>query len=93
MKAVSEVDDGILVDIDVSPNSKKFEITGYNEWRKRIEVNISSIPQKGKANKEIIKSFSKLTHKPVEIISGHKSHQKTIKIYNIKRNEFLKIIM
>jgi uncharacterized protein YggU (UPF0235/DUF167 family) len=30
MKAINEVQDGILVDIEVSPKSKKFEIAGYH---------------------------------------------------------------
>ncbi len=92
MQAVKESGEEILVDIDVSPKSGKFEITGYNEWRESIEVKIKSVPQKGKANKEIIKEFSKLTKNSVEIISGHKSHHKTIKIYNMNKNEFLKIL-
>jgi hypothetical protein len=92
MQAVKESEDGILVDIDVSPKSGKFEITCYNEWRKAIEVKIKAVPQKGKANKEIIKEFSRLTGKPVEIVSGHKSHQKTIKIYEMNKNDFLDIL-
>lgn len=92
MKAVSEVQNGILVDIEVSTKSNKFEIAGYNEWRERIEIRIKSPPLKGRANKEIINEFSKLTSNPVEIISGLKSRQKTVKIYNISKNGFLKIL-
>lgn len=92
MQAVKESGEGILVDIEVSPKSGKFEIAGYNEWREAIEVKIKAVPQKGKANKEIIKEFSKLTKNPVEIVSGHKSHRKTIKIYNMNKNEFLKVL-
>ena len=93
MKAVKETEDGVLVDIEVSPKSSKFKISGYNEWRDEIEVRITSIPQKGKANKEIIKEFSKLTKSPVEITSGLKSQHKTLKIYNILKNEFLDILL
>lgn len=92
MKAVKEVEDGLLVDIEVSPKSKKFEIYGYNSWRNKIEVKIASIPQKGKANKEIIKKFSELTQSPVEIVSGLKSQHKTLKIYNISKSDFLDIL-
>jgi len=38
MKAVKEVEDGILDDIEVSTKSNKFEIAGYNDWRERIEI-------------------------------------------------------
>lgn len=92
MKAIKEVHDGILVDIEVSPKSKKFEITGYNEWRERIEIRLKSPPLKGKANKEIVNEFSKLTKSDVEIISGFKSHHKTLKLYNITKHMFLDII-
>lgn len=92
MKAITEVQDGILVDVEVSPKSKKFEIIGYNEWREKIEIRIKSVPQKGKANKEIINEFSGLTGSQVEIVSGHKSQHKTLKLYNISKLEFLGIL-
>lgn len=89
MEAVKEIEDGVLVDIDVSPNSAKFSISGYDEWRCEIQVNIKSIPQKGKANKEIIKEFSKLTGSNVEIVSGLKSQHKTLKIVSLFKKDFL----
>ncbi|MBM4240672.1 MAG: YggU family protein [Euryarchaeota archaeon] len=92
MNAVVEVEDGILVDIEVSPKSKKFEIAGYNEWREKIQIRIRSVPQKGKANKEITREFSNLTKSPVEIVAGPKSQHKTLKIYNISKNEFSDIL-
>ena len=91
MKAVKEIDGGILVDIEVSPNASKFQISGYNSWREKIEIRIKSLPQKGKANKEIIKELSKLTKKEVEIISGLKNHHKTVKISKMSRDEFLNL--
>ncbi|MDO9056509.1 MAG: YggU family protein [Methanobacteriales archaeon HGW-Methanobacteriales-1] len=92
MKAIKEIEGGILLDIEVSPNASKFEISGYNSWRERLEIRIKAIPQKGKANKEIIKEMSKLTKMDVEIISGLKSHQKTLLINKISRDDFLNII-
>lgn len=92
MEGITELIDGIIVDIDVTPNSKKFEITGFNHWRGRWEVKIQSLPQKGKANKEIIKCFSNLTKNDVEIVSGHKSKLKSIKIFNISKEDFLDIV-
>lgn len=92
MKAVKEIDEGILVDIEVSTKSNKFEIAGYNNWRERIEIRIKSPPLKGKANKEIINEFSKLTKKDVEITSGHISRQKTLKLYEITKKDFLSIL-
>jgi len=92
MKGVNDVLDGVLIDIEVSPKSKSFEIVEYNDWRERIEIRIKSPPFKGKANKEIINEFSRITGNPVEIISGLKSRQKTLKIYNLSKSEFLNIM-
>ena len=92
MKAVTAIQDGILVDIEVSTKSNRFEIAGYNEWRERIEIRIKSPPLKGKANKEIVDEFSKLTKNPVEIISGLKSRQKTLRIYNLSKSQFVDIL-
>ena len=93
MKAVKEVEDGVLVDVEVSPKSTEFAISGYNEWRDEIEVRITAVPQKGKANKEIIKEFSKLTKSPVEIVSGLKSQHKTLKVYGVSKEIFLDLLV
>jgi uncharacterized protein (TIGR00251 family) len=92
MKALTQTKDGVLIDIEVSPKSDKFKISGYNEWRKAFEVKIKAVPNKGKANKEIINEFSNITNSDVEIISGHKSHHKTLKIYGLDEGKLLEIL-
>jgi hypothetical protein len=92
VQAVQPTPDGITVMIEVSPKSDKFQITGYNEWRKTLEVKLKSPPTKGKANKELMKEFSTLTGHATDIIAGHKSRQKTLLIYTIDENEFYKIL-
>jgi uncharacterized protein (TIGR00251 family) len=82
----------ILIDIVISPNSKDFSISGFNSWRKRFEIKIKSIPTKGKANKEIIKSFSKLFNCNVAISKGEKSQVKTLILYDISREEFFHVL-
>jgi len=92
MEAMTTAKDGVLLDIEVKTKSDNFRIKGYNKWRKSFEIRIKAIPQKGRANKEIIEQFSKLTGKRVEINSGHKSHHKTLKIYDINSEDLLEII-
>ena len=92
MEAMTTIKDGVLLDIDVTTKSDNFKIAGYNPWRKSYEIKIKAIPQKGKANKEIINLFSKLTNRRVEISSGHKSHHKTLKIYDINEEDLLNMI-
>jgi len=92
LEAVKNTLDGIIVDIEVSPNSSHFTISCYNEWRDEIKINIKSVPQKGKANQELIKELSNLTNCNVEIVSGQKSKHKTLKFYKISKKEFEDII-
>jgi uncharacterized protein len=92
MEAVQSTPQGIMVMIEVSPKSAKFQIAGYNPWRKTLEVKLKSPPTKGKANKELMKEFTTLTGHTTEIIAGHKSRQKTLLIQDMSENEFYKII-
>ncbi|MDI9624538.1 MAG: DUF167 family protein [Methanothermobacter sp.] len=92
MGVIREDTDGILIDIEVSVRSSKFEIGDYNPWRKRLEVKVKSPPSKGKANRELIKEFSNIFGKEVKIIHGIKSPYKTLRIKNINKNDFIKKI-
>jgi uncharacterized protein len=66
--------------IIVRPGSSKSEITGYDEERKALRVNIKAPPEDNKANIEIIRFFSKLTGRQVKIISGLKAKKKIIRL-------------
>jgi uncharacterized protein (TIGR00251 family) len=79
MADIAEPKDKILK-ILVRPNSRKSEVIGLDEARNCLRVNIAAPPDKGKANKEAIRFFSKLFKKKVRIISGLKSKEKLIKI-------------
>ena len=65
--------------IAVKTNSPKTEITSYDKTKNTIKLNVKAQPEKGKANTEIIKFFTKLTKKKTSIISGKTSKQKTLK--------------
>jgi len=64
--------------ITVKPNANKSEILGYDESRQAVKVAIAAQPEKGKANKEVIKFFSKLLKRKIEIKSGLKSREKIL---------------
>lgn len=63
----------------VKPNSNKNELIGFNKEKDAYIVRIKTKPEKGKANIEIIKFFSKLLKKRVKIIKGLKSKEKILK--------------
>ncbi len=87
--AITQNEENVLVDIEVTPNSKKFQFGEFNSWRNCFEIKIKEIPQKGKANKEIIKQLSKLFDVKVDIVKGLKSSQKTIIFYNSSKEDII----
>ena len=66
--------------IIVKTNSPKTEIMSYDEMHDALKVNVHAQPVEGKANIEIIKYFSKLLKKKVEIKSGKTGREKILKI-------------
>ncbi len=66
--------------ISAKPNSPKTEIICFDESKGALKVNVHAQPESGKANAEIIKFFSKLSKKKVEIVSGASSRLKLLRI-------------
>jgi len=64
--------------IIAKPNSPKTEITEVD--KDSIKLNVKAQPEKGKANKEIIKFFSKLLKKQVTIKTGKTTKTKILSI-------------
>ncbi|MDD3083609.1 MAG: DUF167 domain-containing protein [Candidatus ainarchaeum sp.] len=54
-------------------------------------IDIKSNPEKGKANKEIIKELKKLFKSEVKILSGLKNKKKVVEICSSKEKIFNKI--
>ncbi len=65
--------------IVVKTNSPKTHLTGYDPAKKAVKTDVHAQPEKGKANAEIIKFFSRLTKRKVGIISGKTSKQKILR--------------
>ncbi|MBU1198553.1 MAG: DUF167 domain-containing protein [Nanoarchaeota archaeon] len=67
--------------IFVKPGKKQNYVLGYDYQKRAVIVEISAIAQDNKANKEVVKFFSKLLKKRVRIKSGHTSKLKTLFVY------------
>ena len=67
-----------ILKIIVKPNSNKNEIIDYDNNKKAIKLNIKAPADKNKANKEIIKFFTKLLKKDVKIKTGLTSKEKLL---------------
>jgi len=73
-----------LITLLVKPNSKKVFINQLNS--ETYEVAISSKPEKGKANKEIIEvlaKFFKIKKTQITILRGQRSQKKIIQIEDV----------
>ncbi len=75
---IKEVEDGILVNLKIVPNSKKNEIIVDNET---IKVKVTAQPIDNKANKALVEYLSKFLKIPkthIEIVKGETSKDKVV---------------
>jgi len=82
MLAVHEDDQGLTFRIFVQPRSSKNEITG--QYGDALKVKLTAPPVNGSANKMCLKYLAKRLAVPkssLEIVTGHHSRAKTIRIY------------
>lgn len=78
--ALHEASNGVLIDVDVRPGADATRITGYNEWRRSVTVDVAAPPQRGEANRELESLFTRLAgHGCVaRVVRGLSSRRKTV---------------
>ena len=86
---MQETAQGVVLDVHVKPNSKKFQVELDGD---ELVVSCLEAPVKGKVNRELIKKFSRLFNRRVEIASGFTSRQKKILIRDIEAEEVNRIL-
>ena len=69
-----------ILNIIAKPNSPKTEIIGWDENKKALRIAVAAVPDKDKANAELLKFLKKETGSKCQIISGAKSREKKIKL-------------
>lgn len=93
--AIKMLDAGVGVDIEVTPGSKVLSVpSGYNEWRKRIEVKLTKNAQKGKANEQLVESLAGLfgvSSSEIFINSGATNSKKSIVIKGISYEQAVSV--
>lgn len=81
-EAITDLGSGIIVDIEVTPGARSVSVpSGYNEWRKRIEVKLTKNAQKGKANEQLMECLAELfgiSSSDILINSGATSSKKSL---------------
>ncbi|MGV8085054.1 MAG: DUF167 domain-containing protein [Candidatus Bilamarchaeum sp.] len=72
----------MIIEVNVLPNSRRFEITRKNG---QIKIHLKSQPENNRANLELIKELTKIFLCDIRILSGQTSKRK--KIYLSCSNE------
>ncbi len=90
---IREVDGGIVVSVKVQPNASKDRLVG--EQAEQLKIAVTVAPEKGKANKAVIKILSKwlgVKNADIQIISGETSRNKKVFVENINKEDVYKLI-
>jgi len=90
---IREVEGGVVVSVKVQPNASRDRVVGEHGDQLKIAVTVA--PEKGKANKSVIKVLSRLLgvkSSDIEILSGETSRDKKVLIRNISEEEFNRVI-
>ncbi len=92
--AIEESGEGCIIHIRVRIGKKNIFPAGYDEWRKRIEIEVNEEPVGGKANKKIVEIVASLLGtgiNEVEIVYGKKAREKGVRVKK-KKEEVLHIL-
>jgi uncharacterized protein (TIGR00251 family) len=90
---VRTVEGGIVVSVKVQPNASKDRVVG--EHADQIKIAVTVAPEKGKANKAVIKVLSQwlgVKSSDIQIISGETSREKKVFIKNITAEDLYKLV-
>ena len=82
--SIKETKDGVFISIFVKRNSPKFKIELDGE---EIVVYATEVPEKGKANKEIIKEMTRFFGVKVELVSGATSKEKQLFLIGLTKQQ------
>jgi uncharacterized protein (TIGR00251 family) len=86
---IKETKEGVLLSVFVKPNSQTFRFDFNNG---EIIIHATEEPEKGKANKEILKELTRLFHTKVEIVSGATSREKQLFIAGMTKDQLQNIL-
>ena len=73
----------IFFAVRVSPGAKKTEIAGLLEPSDSapiLKVRVAAAPEKGRANKELLRFFAKIFLGEIRILAGHASTEKALEV-------------
>ena len=83
-----------ILDLYIRPGSARTEIEGF--YKDRIKIRLTSPPERGKANRELVNLLSRITGIPrskIKIISGITSNYKRVCINGDNSRDYSKLIL
>ena len=86
---VQETGQGVVLEVHVKPSSKEFRLKIEDD---ELVVLCREAPVKDKVNKELLKKFSRLFGRKVELVSGFTSRQKKFLVSGIEAEEVNRIL-
>ncbi len=86
---LQEIAQGVVLDVYVKPKSKKL---GVEVDEDTLIVSCREGPVKGKVNRKLLKQFSRLFGRKVDLVSGFTSRQKRFLVSDIKAEEVNRIL-
>ena len=87
---VQETKQSVVLEVHVKPRSRDFRIEVEED---EIVVFCKEKLVKGKANKELIKEFSRLFNRQVKLVSGFTSEQKNLLIKNAEKSKVKRVLL
>ena len=94
--ALRESSNGVIIDLEVTPGSRIVQVpSGYNSWRKRIEVKLTQAAQKGKANQQLAEKLSEILGigtSDITLVSGQTSHKKAVHVRGMSVKQVIVIL-
>ena len=86
---LQETSEGVIFGVHVKPNAKVFQLKIEDD---ELLVSCREAPVKGKVNKELLKQFSRLFGRKVELVSGFTSRQKKFLVNDITAQDVNRIL-
>ena len=93
MSWFTENKDGIVLSVRVIPRASRSAIVG--EYGDALKIKLASPPVDGAANEELVKLLAKtlaVAKSSVEIIAGHTSKTKTVRIDGVSSGQITAIL-
>jgi hypothetical protein len=81
---ICETKKGLILEVSVKSKSREFRIVVDGD---EVIVYCKSDPVGGKVNRELIREFSRLFRRKVELVSGFTSKQKRLLIRDAEKNQ------